>query len=668
MFTVNATGTEIFIFGDIGESWSESSVTAANFIKELNAINADEITVRINSVGGSVPDGLAIFNALIRHPAKINVAIDGIAASIASLIAMAGDHVEMAESSLLMVHAPWTIVAGNAPELREHADTLDRWAEAMATSYARKTRRGMTHARALLDGADRYFSPEEALAEGFIDQITESVAIAAHSRIPQDALARFIKPGQLSTHQREEFTMPTPAKPNAPETEVLAREKTRREDIRMRFQPFTQREGVQALLDSCLDDYGVTPEAAGERLLHKLAEGVEPVAGNYVFGQFAEGAPTAGSPTIRTLPSGNDRYLADASACLLTRAGLADKETRRQASKSSVRNLSLVDHAKHSLERAGVSTRGMDPMKIAGYALTQTTSDFPVLLENTMHKALLDAYQIEPDTWSRFCRTGSVRDFRAHSRYRTGSIGNYDAVNEAGEFVNKAFSDGEKSTIQADTKGAIINLTRKMLVNDDLGAFLNIASDLGRGGKRTIEAAVFALLNENAGLGPNMADGNPLFHARAGGNNIGTGAALSAATIEADRVVMGSQTDVSGNDFLYLRPAVWLGPLGSGASARTINDAQYDPDTANKLQKPNAVRGLFDEVLDTPRLTGTRYYLFASPGQAPVIEVAFLNGQMEPELEMQSLFSVDGVAYRARLDFGVAAIDYRGAVTNAGTT
>jgi hypothetical protein len=302
--------------------------------------------------------------------------------------------------------------------------------------------------------------------------------------------------------------------------------------------------------------------------------------------------------------------------------------------------------------------------QIAIAALTQSTSDFPVLLENAMHKALLQSYQAAGDTWSRFCRTGSVSDFRAHGRYRTGTIGNYTVVNENGEYQNVAIPDGEKGSVTAVDRGLIINLTYQMIVNDDLGAFIGLASDLGRAGRRTVESAVYALIAENSGLGPTMLDGDTLFHANHG--NIGTGAALTMASIDADRVLMGGQTDISGNEFLDLRPAIWLGPLGSGGTARTINDAQYDPDTANKLQKPNMVRGIFRDVVDTARLSGTRYYLFADPAEAPVIEVAFLNGETEPYLMLEEAFSSRGAKWRATLDFGVAAIDYRGAVTNAG--
>ena len=172
------------------------------------------------------------------------------------------------------------------------------------------------------------------------------------------------------------------------------------------------------------------------------------------------------------------------------------------------------------------------------------------------------------------------------------------------------------------------------------------------------------MLKSNSGLGPVLADGKTLFHADHG--NITTGAALAMLAIDADRVAMASQLDVGGNDFLDLRPAVLVVPIGLGGTARTINDAEYDPDTANKLQKPNAVRGLFSDIVDTPRLTGTRRYLVASPAEAPVLEVAFLDGNDTPFLELENGFTVDGARWKVRLDYGVAGVDYRGAVTNAG--
>lgn len=303
-------------------------------------------------------------------------------------------------------------------------------------------------------------------------------------------------------------------------------------------------------------------------------------------------------------------------------------------------------------------------MEIVAAAFTQSTSDFPILLENTMHKALQSAYAVAALTWQRFCNTGSVSDFRAHSRYRVGSLSNLDSVTELGEFKNKTIPDGEKATITAGTKGNIINLSRQSVINDDLGAFVGLASSLGRAAARTIESDVYALLALNSGLGPTMGDGYSLFHANHA--NITTAAAISMAALDADRVALASQKDVGGNDYLDLMADVLLVSITLGGTARGIIGAEYDPDTTGKLQKPNIVRNLVRDVVDTPRLSGTRRYLFANPSEAPVLEVAFLDGVQDPYLEVQDGFDVDGARYKVRLDYGVGAIDYRGAVTNAG--
>ena len=181
------SAAEILIYGDIGESWWEETTSARSFVAELQALDVDAITVRINSLGGSVPDGLAIYNAMRRHRAHITTEIDGMAMSIASLIALGGDTVCMAENAIYMIHAPWTYAAGNAVELRDQAEKLDTWAQAMATSYARKTGKPEDMLALLLDGKDHEYTAAQAMEMGFIDRITDATPIAAAARqaLPQ---------------------------------------------------------------------------------------------------------------------------------------------------------------------------------------------------------------------------------------------------------------------------------------------------------------------------------------------------------------------------------------------------------------------------------------------------------------------------------------------------
>ena len=110
-----------------------------------------------------------------------------------------------------------------------------------------------------------------------------------------------------------------------------------------------------------------------------------------------------------------------------------------------------------------------------------------------------------------------------------------------------------------------------------------------------------------------------------------------------------------------------IAPASKPASERTShNAAQYDPDTANKLQRPNMVANLFRDVIDSPRITWNGWYMFADPNVAPVIEVAFLDGNDTPFLEMQQGFEVDGSKWKVRLDYGVGIRDYRGGYASVG--
>jgi len=370
-----------------------------------------------------------------------------------------------------------------------------------------------------------------------------------------------------------------------------------------------------------------------------------------------------------------DKFARGAQAWMLQRSGTAGtvakfEKSDKVASPGEFRGMTLLDLAKECLRKANIDTRGMDRMQIAGAALSQrsnyqTPSDFTTLLENTMHKVLRASYGLTPDTWSRFCATGSVSDFRTHNWYRTGALSELDSLSDTGEFKNKSIPDGEKATYSVGTKGNIIAISRQTIVNDDLGAVMQLTQRLGRAGKLTIEKMVYALLAQNTNLGPTYG-GVPLFDATH--SNISTAAALSAAAIDADRVAMAQQLDVNSNEYIDLRPSILLVPVGLGGQARIINTSQYDPDTvANKAQmKPNVVAGLFSDIIDTPRISGTRRYLFADPSIAPVFMVSFLEGQQEPVLETENGWRVDGVEMKARLDVGVDAVDYRGAVTNAG--
>ena len=164
----------IYIYGTIDPYpwWDDRSVSASDSLKDLDGITADEIHVRINSEGGSVFDGVAIYNLLREHDAKIIVHVDSLAASIASVIAMAGDEIIMSEAAQMMIHPPSTIVWGNADELEHEASILRSIQESIVAVYARSTGQKKKQINEWMD-SERWMTGEQAVKDGFADRIAE---------------------------------------------------------------------------------------------------------------------------------------------------------------------------------------------------------------------------------------------------------------------------------------------------------------------------------------------------------------------------------------------------------------------------------------------------------------------------------------------------------------
>lgn len=179
----SATEAEIVIYAGIGQDWwgDGSMISAKQFSDELKKIpdTVNTIHVRINSPGGDVFDGVAIYNRLKQHKAKKIVYIDGLAASIASIIALAGDEVKMGDGALYMIHLPWTFAYGNRMELDNTINRLMDVEEQMIGIYAKKTKLDRNEIRSLLE-AETWMGADEAIEKGFVtSKFEDTVAIAA---------------------------------------------------------------------------------------------------------------------------------------------------------------------------------------------------------------------------------------------------------------------------------------------------------------------------------------------------------------------------------------------------------------------------------------------------------------------------------------------------------
>ena len=184
---------EVYIFDYIGY-WD---ISARSFIDELQAIDADQIDLHINSPGGAVFDGVAIQNSIKHHKANVTVYIDGIAGSIASIIALAGDQVMIADNAYVMIHNPSSIVWGEAADMIKEAEVLDKLADGLAGDYARQMDITIEEARALMD-AETWYLGQEAVDAGYADSTFAGTQAAASfdlkrfsAKAPKAAIERF---------------------------------------------------------------------------------------------------------------------------------------------------------------------------------------------------------------------------------------------------------------------------------------------------------------------------------------------------------------------------------------------------------------------------------------------------------------------------------------------
>lgn len=159
---------EVMLYDEVG-GWY--GATADQFIADLRGVTAPNLRVRINSPGGSVFEGIAIANALRSHPANVIVQVDGIAASIASVIAMAGDRIEMAPNTMLMIHDASGLCMGNAADMEEMAELLDLISDNIADAYAARAGGTRDEWRARMR-AETWYLPEDAVANGLADEAT----------------------------------------------------------------------------------------------------------------------------------------------------------------------------------------------------------------------------------------------------------------------------------------------------------------------------------------------------------------------------------------------------------------------------------------------------------------------------------------------------------------
>ncbi len=334
-------------------------------------------------------------------------------------------------------------------------------------------------------------------------------------------------------------------------------------------------------------------------------------------------------------------------------------EVRSRA--GDLRARSMVDLCAAALRLEGREVpRGTGELIRAAFS----TYALPVALGDAAGKVLLQAYQESPATWHAFAYVADAKNFREHQAIRPSWTGQMEQVGPGGELKHGSL-DEAATGFQVDTFGKILGVTRKDIINDDMGFLNDSARAYGRMARRGVSDLVWSVILANAGA---------FFDA--GHNNLATGAAsdLDAESLEHAVGLMRAQRDAGGND-LDLGPAVLVVPPELEVTARRlltsveIQAAEGEP-SGNALKDLAAleVEGRISNTTKFDQASATQWFLFAAPSAAAVI-VAFLQGRRTPAVEFFGLEADPdtlGVKWRVFHDYGCALADWRAAVRSDG--
>ena len=441
---------------------------------------------------------------------------------------------------------------------------------------------------------------------------------------------------------------PTQAVAPAPDAEAVRAEERARVSTIMTI---CARHGLDGAFQNALIARGVTVDAAREAVLDKLAE-------NDNAGPAVELAPAQARGTGAT-----DMAYRDAvTTALMHRADPGAVQLSDDA--RAFRGLSLMEMARHALERGGTRTGGMSKMELAAAALGQravgyhSTSDFPAILANVANRTLRDAYAATPRTFAAWGRRATITDFRPVQRTQLGGAPDLQKVLESGEFQYGTMGEG-KEVYALASYGRIITFTRQALINDDLDAFARVPAAFGASAADLESDIVYSILMQN----PAMGDGTALFHGDHG--NLGSASVISEAALAAAYRAFGQHRGIEDRLISILPRFILVPPGTRSVEARK----QVTATTPGNTGDVNTFAGRL-QVIEESRLIPSAgqdpWFLAADPSRIDTVEYAYLDGQEGIFTETRMGFEVDGIEIKARHDFAAKAIDWRGLWKNPG--
>lgn len=318
-------------------------------------------------------------------------------------------------------------------------------------------------------------------------------------------------------------------------------------------------------------------------------------------------------------------------------------------------SLGLHDHARLALVRAGERTDGMGRDDMLTRSGRQGTSDFPLILDGAANKVIRHGYGISESPLKVLARPRSMNDLKPISVLELATASELENVTEHGEVKTVQLTESGESYRLA-TYAGIIGLTRAALINDDIGAFADVAKAAGQLAAEKEAKLLAAALTGSY----KMRDGKALFHADHD-NLAASGSALSIASLSAARQSLRNKTGLDGVTPANVTPKF----LVVGAALETEAEQILATLNATSVENQNVFAGKLQLIVDA-RITGKQWFVVADPATAPVFELAYLGSAPGPQIEVMDGWRTLGREWRVLLDVGVGVVDTRGAYRNPG--
>lgn len=672
-------GGKLYLYGPVGGSWfDDSGFTDEDVIAALESMSGD-ITVHLNSPGGSVFQGVAIHTALAGYGGKVTIQVDALAASAASVIACAGDVVAMSPGAQIMVHDPENVTWGDADEHRRTAAQLDSIARSAAQTYADKTGLSVDECLALMK-AETWMDAQSAIEKGFADEVLSRGGDADASMtadFPHFDYALFERAPAALMAISQPIDLNRRAQPEPVQTAVMTAQ-PKEPSMTKPNQPEPVKEAPKPApavvlmsadqVDEFAEEHGVTHVAQLRAIKKKSKtdnaekDEFDPVMVRDAIldvQKKAQPGPVNSHPAT-VVADHRDKFRTGAALALMARAGL-------EGERNEFSGMDMLRMAEESLRVAGVTVpHSRDQIALAaltgGPIMAHSTSDFPAILADVANKSLLKGHEEVDDKIGQFTDDGSLTDFKEASRVDLSTIAALDQVAENGEYRDVTIGE-RKETIRLKKYGNKISITWETIVNDDLSVLSKVPLKMGRAARRTVGDVVFSVFTDN----PKMADGVALFHSTHKNLATGAGSAMGEAGLAGLRLLMRKQKD--GEAALNIRPHTLLVPVALEDEARSLVLSEFSPGETQRV--PNKVRGFVspENVIGDNRLdedSAASYYITANPAMYDTIEVAFLDGRPEPQMFQREGFDRDGIELKIRHVFGVAPLSWRTMAKSAG--